>query len=1535
MSNINSTSITEIVDPFDILRIQNCTDFLEIKIPTLLRDKNWANGIGQIQSSILLWAAQHSDTAKNKAIIDFYLCRWIDPLPLLSLLLEIANARHLGMTIDVLLPDPDSGPHPLEIGPYQRSANRFLRFLDQEGFLDCLEGIGGIGIHYFMADQIYGRAFIKNIMVKPSYEDARCIPVCLFNVPKECDDNKFAKKTVESLLLGVDSKLESKISPHTRERLIYKLRVALQEVLHNAQEHAYENNETSRFISIYVRYRTGSLGLDFTAKKIYKSHVDEERKHCPMLAEDWLSARPGCLELFVLDRGVGMVHRFEQAEIPLTEKYKFNQIMKETFLGGRSSKPERQTLYGGLHLLYNLLADTGDFLRALEGSVWFASNAPLDRSSAKTYLLTDNQAKFNGLAMHMRFGWKEETDYGSKWANFALGDQSELWPELCLNESDAASSFKWFENQRIIDERFGERKEYGNSGDWILWLVRPHRMKWDILHFLENHVATKATENTILIIADIPSYEAETYAAALAEFKALGTTDWPSKFSKVILSTNRWRFAAVSYQEHFKRHGFTSLYENFNEIQIKPPPIEPKPKNFRLAIVRWLKWHDSRRLWEEVSLLRSTFIAEPITWGYDETGSIKKIQGYLNFPQTTHNGLCESIYRTALARILGVLPPDKIELHPLDRLIMPVLREIHIAEVYEPAVRAPNLKLALGSVLVSGATLGSSASLPLSLHFFIHQSSPSRGLKPSLLFWLPKTQVKEGVPKFARIGKTAVIAPEGWKSFEVPRFDSNEKCFGANDPEKTYQDWQNSSPVIVKAGHWSYEGHHDFITLNIASAVESAFLEKNELARFLVSYILPFIGITKEHITVNSQRLLNEQSTNIKNIVQDKDNYGLLIYRSHPSSEAVIRKLLSLLTTAGLQLALSRIFPILPIRTRWSGSTLLIPPLVREDIELALKNGENNRNILLFDDAAITGRTLYDLRAALSAIGANKIKTMVIVNRLRQPADGFGEQWVDYFWRLDVPVMGREGNCPLCHALHLAETLTSSLVVKNAREEIKGWRILWGETSPLDNWSSGLRPLTLSATEQKKYCYRQIKSATNVKDKYLSKIELIKSTGLAIHVAELHAMTGRDDYCLKKIKEHLEPEIRIELAASQILLFGDEFDEDIRIELVQSLIRELSKLKKDSPHAPLAVIAAMAGLVLLSHDAKLKTAQTVLEDGWVVRNNYTAKVLLAYLVSEKLISSGNVAFEIGVRLLSTASLPLAQRFSAWFLEILSPRGNAHSEAIPVLMDELTNDLEAKDFLIMDALDSLDRLSELVDGLGRSMVRKGAAGEYGIMIEKMQTDSEVSRCLLTSKLSQGISEGWVGKTKSALETYIETIKSIADAYFHRVLSTQDYWRVRTFETKELIPIISTIKWESACESKSVESRNRLVKISHTGEIGFDCNSGEVWIPWHRGIAAIVLDLLRNAVYSNGQIPDPWYADQQDKADLWVRVNYGKEGIELILANASKYGHQEIFSNLKKHRWFPLLELGGRVDSKDIAQNVVGIRVSIPYAAYLNS
>ena len=134
--NISDTNIAK--DDFSPLLIKTSSENIEIHLPKYFRDMGWADSIKELQDCFKNFIEKPSKTIKE-IIFDFCQCRWIDPLPLMSLLLEILTIRFLRIPVKILLPEPDNAPPPIQAGPYQDSPNRLLFFLAQEGFIDCIE----------------------------------------------------------------------------------------------------------------------------------------------------------------------------------------------------------------------------------------------------------------------------------------------------------------------------------------------------------------------------------------------------------------------------------------------------------------------------------------------------------------------------------------------------------------------------------------------------------------------------------------------------------------------------------------------------------------------------------------------------------------------------------------------------------------------------------------------------------------------------------------------------------------------------------------------------------------------------------------------------------------------------------------------------------------------------------------------------------------------------------------------------------------------------------------------------------------------------------------------------------------------------------------------------------------------------------------------------------------------------------------------------------------------------------------------------
>lgn len=1503
---------------------------LSIDIPRYFRDISWAENIGQIQNSFDLIITEKK--LFNKFTINFQTCRWADPLPLMSILVELFRIYNSVLKIEIKLPIPTYYHKKIEKGPYQRSPNKFLLFLYQSGFFYALEKLDSNRKVVILSGNIHSKwQKYSSLQTTPSYENSNCIPITILSMPSKTENELYANEIVDNLLNKIDKNIINSVHPVYIDSLIYKLRICLQELIQNAQEHAYyDQNSEPNIFSIYVRYRVGGFGRDTASRELFDDCVRKENTSCPELNSAWLSARKGCLEIFALDRGKGLVKSFLDAGYQFNYKYKLLEILKKTFCEGISTKSERETKFGGLHLLHNLLSDSGDYIRAIDDGIWYGSGVPLIRITEGTHNLTQCQIKSKGLAFHLRLSWKEGTDSGPKWANLSNNTIEDYWAELSYSEKDCESSFAFFQNQLLLDERFGLLNVSGNDTSFILWLVKPHRMKGDILNFLEREIAPKVNENSTLIIADIPNYEAETYAAAIGSYKNHKTVNWPSKFKYIIFVTTSLSFAITSYQIfNEKLHGFADLKNDFSNIKIYFP-VNPSPRSIRLAIFRWIKWHDSKVFWSEVCENSNLYINENILWDKTDTKSFY-IAGYLDFYKTTHNKLCLDLYKYSLTRLNGILAGNYAKFYPLDRLVKNIITELQVKDKRLPVERFDSVGINIGSILVSGTTLQSFLSQDKDIHFFIHKSKTSKDKKAALLYWIPIHPVIDSPSNLVRVGKTATIAPDGWKSFEVPRYNESGICIGARSPSETYADLQRLDPLVLKAGHWSYEGHHDFLTLNIHQAISDSFLKKDSLAIFLIERIFGFIGVKKEHFL--DKRLFSDNRNTIFEKAFDEVDYGLVVYRSHPITDAIFRHLMDFLNEEGKKLVTSRIFPILPVRMRWKGSTFLAPPLIVNKIKNINKQNKNKLPLLVFDDAAITGRTINDITAILKSTGTSKIYVVVIVNRLRQPSDGTGKGWVNYYWRLDLPVIGNDRNCPICQSLFFLKNFSNSVKKTNAYNLIQTWIDNWENVSPYDDWSSGIYPILLPNQKEKKFCYKQINGDAD----YLSKINISRSTGLLLHITELHAMTGRDDYCLKKISEYSTPEIKIEIAAGQILLFGQEFDHALKIELFKIILKNIFLLPDNSTHFTLAIISIIYVISHMPKRNKEKSIEILSSLEFNIDKNYLEKcILFAIFISEDLLDIKSSEYEYGRNILDRSNKSTLERFNDIYNEIVSKQFS-HSEILPIIYFKVQKRKPIAGTDITDCIDSLEYIRSFFRELEKHLIRKDCLCKY--------SDPKNDVDLLSQKLIEEFrnfdhSEKAYLILEDHLSNYYLVLRELLSGLFHIIPNVHKYYKHRSFETDFKNVILDNIYWERVIEDKNRTSNfniinpNEVVRISRSSsDMEFDSMSGEVWIFWNRRIIGILKDLVKNAIYSDKKITNPWDSKSGHLAYMWINFNFQKSFLEISLVNSCNVSNFEIFNMLKSksYRWESLELVGGSVSANhDINKNLFCLAIRVPYA-----
>ncbi len=194
----------------------------------------------------------------------------------------------------------------------------FLGFLRDEGFLDQLAEIGVEASQRAPSDSALAEGSGSSILY------SHCVSMQVFEPPTAADGPRALNKNcLEGLLAEADTFLEAQIPRWARADLRYRLGLVLEETLTNILMHAYPESENGRWAGVYARYRAGDLGIPQIDRERWRARLLAEKNHCPRFYEQFLEGRIGCIEVFVLDAGIGMVESLRRSEIEPDGKYPF------------------------------------------------------------------------------------------------------------------------------------------------------------------------------------------------------------------------------------------------------------------------------------------------------------------------------------------------------------------------------------------------------------------------------------------------------------------------------------------------------------------------------------------------------------------------------------------------------------------------------------------------------------------------------------------------------------------------------------------------------------------------------------------------------------------------------------------------------------------------------------------------------------------------------------------------------------------------------------------------------------------------------------------------------------------------------------------------------------------------------------------------------------------------------------------------------------------------------------------------------------
>lgn len=1521
----------------------------------------------------------------RKCSVDFSGCKWADPVPLLFLSITLMEFEDCDHHVKIILPSDkqSKGDDPNTLVDQQRFLRFLARegFLQQLGFPALLilptgarhrgQITRSVVLRHHQSEKGKQPNWAEETITEKDivdrfhdldvtlvYDDSTTLPAVLLhfqNVDANLKVLDEIDEWVEQVLIEVlDSVVRDRVPSWAQSGVEYRLLMALRETLHNVAEHAYEKGG---YAAVYIRYRIGALGQRMTPETEKAISREESHLHIPIRKGDsqqpFVYYRSGFFEMFVVDAGRGLNNTLRITHPEMTN---VNKAMRSIFEDGisRKDKGDRITALGGLHLLAQLLEPVRDHILLMDDDVWWGAELPLPAGPQKAFSVTMNaggkqvnypsgriddkkkeilynkpigSGAVSGFCWIGRHSWLQDTAIKRDKDSWATPSDDAIVKQILLEYIDDYEVSIATVDHRITPFQMSYQYTHAIS-PCLLFLPGGRWMRSRIQLGIREAITTGAlSDDGTLIIGDIFPEEAHTFLAATRDAHGLIKPPF-SRIRRLILITRDLKVAVLNRARNNLFVSSPSESEDF----VKHNPQLFSPGRSLKHYLRSLRSHDSRRIWDVASpngtdSIDAAFRRVEVDW-HNDTAQNLVLNGYLDFAQTLTHPVCREIYALSLHRLTGLHREQGSNIVAMDALVESTVIRFNAETASgfsSPSSDQGCHQLLVGSILVSGQTENACNEPHTKTYYFFKHPSGCKAQNNHLLCWLGEPNIQASMrlepPRYRRIGRTPMIAIDGWKAYRIPRFDNKGHSVYAQSPTNSYKIWQEPSRSLMKFGHWSYGGHHDLLTINLLLAFDTeldrvSLAVGGSLARFMFANLFLIFGLTPDKLTDAGKRLLGA----IKKEREILSPYllsetlaargAILVYPSHAVTDHVIERFLGLVQDdTELKELRSRIRGILPVRRYRSGSGLQVSGLVLEWLQarISSKGRRKPPPAVIFDDAVISGRTYHDLKGLLRDHGFQEIYSLAMLDRQRLPSTRHitvGQRAC--YWRLDVPTLGGEDHCPLCHALSRVRAFQRQLAFPDL---ITPWLDSWEERNPATEWgSAGLRPTYLKLRKRKRKF--SIERKTKQSREYLQiggdsqLLSLTNSAGLACWMTEMHVNTARDDLAttFPEREPDLSPQIRIELLASQLLLFMGEFDlaqaRSMRLAILEALWS--FDIKQPDMATSLGVLALLA---CETDELKEAVSTFCAEKGTGMLNGRHSDFLLfiAYCINQGLIADCST-FTRASRLLKSKQTR-ADILYRFHRETMDVSGAAHTPplcrlvggAAPLSVEGLLQD-QSITASLMQIISLLNEVKP--EWLNVSLLKEAYSdlpeeefAEFGniasLLDQANKLNGLVSQVAKTIRID-GV-DGSLSKSKFK-ETQVEAQQFLDQAWkLHRAIFRP--LGIREMENGKpcavsifidnMIATFNSEKGENKIEQRSVRvitQPNATLNLNKP-------QLSECFLPWDTDIAAEIKRTLTNIRHASaGKIPCPFDGLNEDgNYDVWILVTLEASHFKITMVN----------------------------------------------------
>lgn len=1282
--------------------MQNTNELYELT----LRKKELKISIKENLSCILwgkYWGVVHKifeDKEYGLVKIDLSHCYWSDPIPLLSILLELIHIKEdYQKSVRIILPRLDS--------KNENNANfikgRFLKFLASQGFLkimldnfDVANSKGRITEEKIVRYSNYNNSLI--------YNEAEVVLAKIYDLSKSINRESILEKFEEEFLF----RFKNTVSLQTYFRLAEHVYNILNELIENVERHAYQLNEEKRF-AVYIRRRYGAV-KNYGEDKQSLDVLRKEKYNCPALDNQVLLDNEAILEIFFVDIGMGLKESLREFFIE-KQKHNYKYPVRELFCkilrdGVRKEKDGSLTPFGGLHFITRILRENKGYIWCNEGKEWICSSSVglLNNDFVKVAITNDISNLENvGLSWCFRipysdiskskntigYTWKETVRTHPVFITFqTIETNMDINRVFCRD--DRIDKCIWMNGDIktwdfSVSKKLDSSRNFNISVDTYVWFPKAYYSKNLIIRKLKDYMEKiinkgNKKDEIYLIIGEIDSNELISYYYALNNI--LLTILGGEGIESIILVTKKWEVVCLQkVDKHLRDDAATA--ENFYYKEVN------NSSQIHHSIVQYAKFirkYDSYLFWNLVKEYQKNkiYINANIRWNNETV-----INGYLDFEKIY---LFEDVYtllRNALFRTSGFVSNVDIEYRFIDYASSRICQDVNMNNIYMEHQHLYPINV--GGACATGYTKESfyrDKKVDVNIIFFAHSIFGKKINDTAFLFIWPKEDFfldfEREQREYYRLGKTNLITSNRDESLiDVQRVYNN----AIRNKKQTYVDFQNKYPKFIKYGHYKTDKHHYLIGFDILTYMRYSYTKKEGAFVYILWKIINYLCSDTDNIYTyikDKEWCKTLQYCEYRESIEQGE---VLVYHSNTFTEYIIKLVKEVLP----DFLIERIVPINIIEVQPKGAPITFSPFTLDILRKIFANNDR-KGILYMDSSFSTGRKMMEIENILLSTGCQKVSFLSVFDMRRLRNEDVGNF---SYWKINLPRLDDDTHCIICGTLEKVRIFRDK-VDGEMNYRIQEWLKNWSCMSVL-NFISG----------------HGIENVEGIQCN-IDSIPINNSNALNIIIAEKLCESYSNDFVYRFInkKTDLSIYIKMQLICTQICLYGNQNSRQLQLSLLSELVGNMAKSNTINPYTSLAGIVLISQpesiiyellkeILYLNTNPKILSVKKfflnsenidlIISIGYFVKNSYKIEQLVNGYES----SNGNkdrIIKLINMHLLPEKDLKLISKEFEGIL--VNEQGRRHNTNIQKLLSEHVTDFYDLKERCQRAQNDIDRLYEL-------------------------------------------------------------------------------------------------------------------------------------------------------------------------------------------------------------------------------------------------